>query len=279
MNQGFISKDEYESLFESSSFKMLESYSNTFLHTNISDLKPFAKKWVVDSFHQAGRIWEYPFVFEEISQIIQAKGKNTPLNILDAGSGITFFPYFIKNHFPNVNATCVDIDPILEKLFAKINGNMNVQIDYRLAGMHQMPLQNESIDIIYCISVLEHTKNYEDIVNEFHRVLKPGGRLIVTFDISIDGRADIPLTGAKKLASNLLERLKSTNPEAIEKLYSITNFDNTNIITTKDIWKKDPSLLPWSYPRLSGALASIKKGKFPSFDVKQITFACLIFEK
>lgn len=43
-----------------------------------------------------------------------------------------------------------------------------------------MPLDNESVDVILCSEVFEHLKNPILAVKEFGRILKPGGKLILT---------------------------------------------------------------------------------------------------
>ena len=54
--------------------------------------------------------------------------------------------------------------------------------------LQKLDMPNESLDVICCISVLEHTDNYGEIVREFARVLKRGGLLVLTFDLSLDGK-------------------------------------------------------------------------------------------
>lgn len=43
------------------------------------------------------------------------------------------------------------------------------------ADINKMPIQNDSIDLLYGGGVIEHFKDTQSIVNEMHRVLKPGG--------------------------------------------------------------------------------------------------------
>lgn len=43
-----------------------------------------------------------------------------------------------------------------------------------------LPFADESFDSVLCTQVLEHLPNPGQVMNEFHRVLRPGGTLIVT---------------------------------------------------------------------------------------------------
>jgi SAM-dependent methyltransferase len=49
------------------------------------------------------------------------------------------------------------------------------------ADLSNLPIQSNSIDYIYCIGVLQHTKNPASIVKELARCLKFGGELTLTF--------------------------------------------------------------------------------------------------
>jgi SAM-dependent methyltransferase len=60
----------------------------------------------------------------------------------------------------------------------------NLKSDKKLvvqADLSNLPIQSNSIDYIYCIGVLQHTKNPETIVKELVRCLKFGGELTLTF--------------------------------------------------------------------------------------------------
>jgi SAM-dependent methyltransferase len=47
-----------------------------------------------------------------------------------------------------------------------------------------IPLQNESVDVILCSEVLEHVPEPGKVIIEFQRLLKPGGKLIITAPFS-----------------------------------------------------------------------------------------------
>lgn len=49
-----------------------------------------------------------------------------------------------------------------------------------VCNAEQMPLGDNLYDLALCTQVLEHCQNPQAIVNECHRVLRPGGTLVVT---------------------------------------------------------------------------------------------------
>ncbi len=48
-----------------------------------------------------------------------------------------------------------------------------------LGDLEMMPLRPASVDLILCMVVLEHTRNPRVVVEEFARVMKPGGSLVM----------------------------------------------------------------------------------------------------
>ena len=68
---------------------------------------------------------------------------------------------------------------------AKIeNGFMNVDFD-RLPGVklcadvHCLPIQKNSVDTIQCMNLIEHVEDPQAMIDETHRVMKPGGEVYV----------------------------------------------------------------------------------------------------
>jgi SAM-dependent methyltransferase len=56
-----------------------------------------------------------------------------------------------------------------------------------------LPLEHRSIDLVWCSEVLEHVADTEHVLLEIRRVLRPGGRLLVT--VPFHGRAKAALIG------------------------------------------------------------------------------------
>lgn len=85
--------------------------------------------------------------------------------ILDAGAGDAR----LKKYFKNAKYLSLDM---------KQNNQRNIDIICDLND--KISLKNNTVDAIFCIQVLEHIKNPFNLFGEMHRVLKKGGRLILT---------------------------------------------------------------------------------------------------
>jgi 2-polyprenyl-3-methyl-5-hydroxy-6-metoxy-1,4-benzoquinol methylase len=278
--EGVPTTQQYESLLASEEFKIIEKFSNSFLDANAAYLSDYAKKWVKDPLHQWSRQWEYLFVFDKCIESFRldsnsCEPKTKTLNILDAGSGITFFPYFLKNQFAFADLYCCDYDSSLEDVYQIINGNTKVKVNFTLSDLRKLSFPDGFFDAIYCISVLEHTDNYGEIIDEFFRVMKPGSNLILTFDVSLDGEGDISPEGAKKLLTALRAKFSSSS-----------NIDDLDLLLSKPVnlttsyaAKINQHLIPWRRPSFMRRVKDmIRNRRISNWPPPYIVY-CASFEK
>jgi len=64
---------------------------------------------------------------------------------------------------------------------------MDLSIEVRptiVADARYIPLKDESVDCVLCTEVIEHVFDYELVIQEIRRVLRPGGWLILTAPMS-----------------------------------------------------------------------------------------------
>jgi len=278
LHQGLVKVSDYKALLQSQLFSRIEKFSNNFISQNRETLWAYCRRWVIDPLHQWSRQWEYPFVFWEVEKYA-ASHRGRPVEILDAGSGITFFPYFLKHTINSAALTCCDTDAALPEMFSAINSRMGADVKFLHKDIRDTGLADNSFDIVYCISVLEHTKNYDEIIKEFVRILKDNGILIVTFDVSLDGRSDIPISEVKKLLTTLENYLSPSDQDSIARLLDGETLFSSDVITTLFVRDWNKSLLPWRYPLVSSVLASVKRRKLPRLGIKSLAFTCHTFEK
>ena len=270
---GVPREHNYRSLIKSDEYKEMEIFSDGFLYNNRKILDNYSKKWVKDPLHQWSRQWEYPYVFNKIESFFENK---ETARILDAGSGITFFPYLIKLHHPSIDIYCADKDKTLESIYQQINAHSKAIVNFSCSDLKELPFEQEWLDIIYCVSVLEHTNDYSEIIDEFHRILRPGGRLVITFDVSLDGTRDINVENGNILLQSLADKFTVIGQIPLTLRSHINEPD---LFTTHTAKKINPNLLPWRLPYFIYRLKSFVIGKQVVSWPPLLTVFCLCLEK
>jgi len=56
----------------------------------------------------------------------------------------------------------------------------DVSVDIVDLNNQKLPYDDDSFDLVTCTEVIEHIEHYRETLREMHRVLKPGGALVVT---------------------------------------------------------------------------------------------------
>ena len=80
----------------------------------------------------------------------------------------------------------------------------NVELHAQRAD-EPLPLNDQSVDVVSCLAVIEHVEHPDVLAAEAHRVLKPGGVLVVT----------TPSAQAKPILELLSTRLRLIDPTEI----------------------------------------------------------------
>lgn len=245
---------ELDAHLASDEYRRHVEYNRDFLAANDAAMEKYGKLWAKDTFRLWSRRWEYPFVAE---RIIAHAGQSTsdPYRVLDAGSGVTYFPYYLRQQVGNrCEVTCFDSNLSYHAMFEQIHANpvngSAGKVKFVEGILQKMPFEAQHFDAICCISVLEHTSNYSEILDEFNRVLKPGGLLVITFDLSLDGRFELPRAAAEELLRELAAKFDVPAGQAslVDELVKMQAPETSGILTTDHIRKTQPDLLPWKYP-------------------------------
>jgi len=95
--------------------------------------------------------------------------------ILDAGCGPGSYLFNLSKDY-----TCtkfIGIDYSFEMLKRSQRYGKNFALIS--ANVLNIPLKDSSVDIYLSIGVLQYVRNYEQVIKEAYRVLKPGGKLIL----------------------------------------------------------------------------------------------------
>ena len=244
MPEGIPMERDYRSLLRTDTFKSIERFSDDFIFKNEKALGYYMNKWVKDPLHQWSRQWEYPYVYCKIQEYIK---EEVDQKILDAGSGITFFPFYLNSQFTRSTIHCCDYDKELINVFSDVKYNKYKIVEFSFGDLRSLPYKTGTFNLVYCISVLEHTEYYEQIIDEFSRIILPGGKLILTFDISLDGTRDISVDKATMLLTALSKRFTISNNLVLDLNSQIIKKGIFTTVTAKHL---NVSLLPWKQKSL-----------------------------
>lgn len=90
-------------------------------------------------------------------------------------------------------ATCVGVDinarGIAAAQKAVIDQGLAAQVSFRIADAGRpLPCPDESFDAIFCNDAINHFPARSEVLRDWHRVLRPGGRLLFTDPIVVTGQ-------------------------------------------------------------------------------------------
>jgi ubiquinone/menaquinone biosynthesis C-methylase UbiE len=121
---------------------------------------------------------------------------------LEIGAGTGYFSLNLLQTGVVREATCTDISPgMLETLEANAE-NLGLDVTTATADAAELPVDDESFDLVLGHAVLHHLPDLDRAFAEFHRVLRPGGTLFFAGEPSRSGDrlAAVPKQAAWRLA-------------------------------------------------------------------------------
>lgn len=131
-----------------------------------------------------------------------------------------------------------------------VSSQMLAMASKRLADLHNISyvrcqettfsgVPSESVDVAYAVLVLQHVEREDAflLLEELHRVLRPGGRLIVTYpnllsEVYLQGFISYAHAGA----STEVTRARIYTPQEVERLLPAAGFDVELDLVGSEIW-------------------------------------------
>ncbi|WP_404346560.1 class I SAM-dependent methyltransferase [Sutcliffiella horikoshii] len=107
-----------------------------------------------------------PFIKERLKQ---------EAHVLDAGCGDGFGSFLLAEN--GYHVTGVDIaEAMIERAVQK---RVHTNINFQKGSLTELPLENDSMDAVMAINSIEWVEQPLQVLEEFHKVLKPGGKLFL----------------------------------------------------------------------------------------------------
>ena len=104
-----------------------------------------------------------------------------------------------------------------------------------------LPFEDNTFDSILCTEVLEHVEQLDDVMIELYRVLKPGGRMIVTSPF-ICIEHEMPYDFRRFTFNGLINLMKKNNFKILKSQKLLNNFhvffSNSQFLYMPSFFKK-----------------------------------------
>jgi len=121
----------------------------------------------VDGFGDRIRQGDGRFAF-----LLQEAGSLAGRRVLDAGCGRGAIARALLAAYPSAAIVAVDVSP-------EMLGHIPPAVPTRRGSIQNLPFEEGTFDVAYCVETLEHACNPEGAVDELCRVVRPGGRVLV----------------------------------------------------------------------------------------------------
>jgi SAM-dependent methyltransferase len=100
-------------------------------------------------------------------------------SVLDAGCGGGQAFRLLQEHFCPSAIVGVDVDPEMVGRAADVSRSCVGRVEARVGDLTALDLPDGSFDMIFCHQALHHVRDQERALRELHRVLEPGGLLLL----------------------------------------------------------------------------------------------------
>ena len=179
---------------------------NTRYHDVAAD--SYDAKWGID-FGEIGRNQ----VLGKLRKLLGRELADGYARSLEIGAGTGYFSLNMLQAGVVDEAICTDISPGMVSTLAANAERLGLAVQATRADAESLPFADQSFDLVLGHAVLHHLPNLRRAFAEFHRVLRPGGRIVFAGEPSRVGDriASLPKRGANAVAP-VWRRLMGASP-------------------------------------------------------------------
>ena len=133
----------------------------------------YDSKWGID-FGEIGRTQ----VLGKLRKLLGAELDDGYDRSLEIGAGTGYFSLNLLQAGIVAQATCTDISPGMVATLNRNAQRLGLDVRTARADAEALPFADQSFDLVLGHAVLHHLPNLRRAFAEFHRVLRPGGRIV-----------------------------------------------------------------------------------------------------
>jgi len=119
-----------------------------------------------------------PLIALEEPVVLELIGDVAGLDVLDAACGTGRYALLLAD--PGARVSGVDATEEMIELARQKGASRGLSLDLRAADLRELPLPDASFDLAVCALALCHVPDLRPVAQELARVLRPGGRLVVS---------------------------------------------------------------------------------------------------
>ena len=141
----------------------------------MDELNDVARRGGLAEYKTFSRVWEYPWLW------FQLEDGPRSLRILDIGSERSPYPWLLAEK--GFDMTISDVTSSYWGLWKRAQRSLHLKPALKILDTQALALPTASFDVYQSVSILEHVPDKAKALTEAARVLRPGGLLLMTFDI------------------------------------------------------------------------------------------------
>jgi ubiquinone/menaquinone biosynthesis C-methylase UbiE len=113
----------------------------------------------------------------DLERLIPQRRAGYPV-IVDVGCGWGRSFELLRQRFAPQRLIGIDVSAEMLQASAAQAASQGIAVELHQANSAQLPLPDQSVDMVFCHQTFHHLVDQHGALSEFHRVLKPGGLLL-----------------------------------------------------------------------------------------------------
>jgi len=171
------------------------------------------------------------FTYARYQVVLDNTNIKDAMTVLDIGCGDGALTYMFWKQNPNIKITGIEPEPVGRSLAKEMFRKKNASAAF-LESSTLVP--DESQDIVICADVIEHVRDPEGLVAEISRILKPGGRAVIS--------TPVRLTESPWDKEHVREFFPEEFHQLIEKYFTMLTHEFSSSVFSTELYSWKPRI-------------------------------------